>query len=368
VKAEGGFAQIRVYAYAGMNAVLGPDGQWKALSVQFKNAEIVSVEMHVTAADGSVPAPTFGSSAAGAAGPDSDAFAYFQVVDLSGQNFVYSNGLAATVTFASTTDMDLVFIDYASFNTYLIQLECASTITLEDGTERACGSLPPVTFGPKDDGSTIGTAVVVVTTALEVYAFSGTDCVGYVTLGFNHTYVESWTRETPDPSYTLVGNDASFGVYTLSGTFLPTGVPLITVEVPSGASGDAGCVGPCIDPDPESSNMESELGGIYDVVFIYDAPTLEFSLYDPCATCPPAPPSAGELVGGACSATDDGICAGANGLECGACSCDGVLAPGQLLGFAPLCAPEGATCTALTYQCYAGASECAPGSCYVPEP
>lgn len=339
---------------------MGPDGKWKALSVQFSNADIVSVEMHVSGPDGTVPSPTFGSSIG-----DGDPFAYFQVADLTGQNHVYSNGLSATVTFADTTDMSLVKIDYTSFNTYLIQLECVGMTMNEGGTERACGNLPPITFGPGGDNATIGTAVIVVTTALEVYAFCSDDIIGYVTLAFNHSNIGSWTIEGQDPTWTLVGNDESFGVYTLGGTGLPTGVPLITLTVPSGASGDAACVGPCIDPDPYRSNMEDTDGGIYNVVFVYDSPTLEFSLYDPCATCLTLEITAPN--GGICSATDDGRCAGADGLECGGCSCDGVGGNVAFEGFASLCAPVGATCTAAAMQCYSGVSECLPDRCYVPE-
>jgi hypothetical protein len=83
------------------------DVEWKALGVQFVGGTIESVKMHH-----GLPGQITAQHRAGV----------FQAAELGGKGLTWPNGLAATVTFAEDTDMSAVRIDYASANTYVVQV------------------------------------------------------------------------------------------------------------------------------------------------------------------------------------------------------------------------------------------------------
>jgi hypothetical protein len=92
------------------------DDKWKALSVQFAGGTIDSVEIH-HGSPGQISAQHRDS--------------FFQAAELGGAGLAWPSGLAATVHFSASTDMNAVAIDYESFNTYIVHAQddvnCAAT-------------------------------------------------------------------------------------------------------------------------------------------------------------------------------------------------------------------------------------------------
>lgn len=183
--------QMHIHVYAGQGTVIGIDGKWKAMSVQVNGGAIAAVEMVQGTSDQISPQFQEGGN-------------FFQAADLGGQMLQWDNGHAATVTFEAGTDMSTVFIEYDSFNTYIVQLADISCVT-------SCKALPAIYFEKltaivalSGETSTAGA------NTYEVYVFADAAEVRQVSVGFSHQDVSDWSFDHTLPPMDVVDGDDAF--------------------------------------------------------------------------------------------------------------------------------------------------------------
>lgn len=351
-----------IHAYAGRTSILGVDkGEWKALSVGFTGGDIDTVEM---------PGAPFKAQFSQT---------FFQAADLSGRtDATVPNGLAAIVTFKPGTNMAKIAIDYSSKNTYIVQKEDNSCMTLPGRIP--CATLPAIFFNKGDPPAVVVFSPSPTTShAFDVWTFSTGDTIQQVSIGFNHQIVESW-HITPALKHLMItiGRDA-FGIWRSDGGEVPTATKLATIAAPADA-----CVVKCLDIDHHNSNVEAE-SKMHDVVYIQVKDAGALVPTTPCDTCTYVD-GGGDAA--ACQPTKSGTCA-AHGVACyesaPACACDGVGSDGapdpKLAQIAGSCKPPEAAaaadkkgggtaeqCMAFTFPCWLGKASCLPTTkpCFVP--